>query len=162
MRLFSFAAIARKALICTRIWDCSMGERATSPRQKKSCVRPWSLRPTTPMRKTHWPCLSARMRSGSSRFERSEWEVFLKGDSNSFHLNGKLAVVTGGASGICRAVAHRFARSGACVRVLDIDEDAAKTVAGEIVSSGGEGETSCLGRSRRGAVQSGFHPPGLR
>jgi len=62
---------------------------------------------------------------------------FLTGNSNSFHLDGKLAVVTGGASGIGRAVAQRFASSGARVRVLDIDEDAAKTVASEIVSSGG-------------------------
>jgi 2-keto-3-deoxy-L-fuconate dehydrogenase len=46
-------------------------------------------------------------------------------------------VVTGGASGIGRAVAQRFASSGAFVRVLDIDEDAAKTVASEIASSGG-------------------------
>jgi NAD(P)-dependent dehydrogenase (short-subunit alcohol dehydrogenase family) len=61
----------------------------------------------------------------------------LKGDSNSFHLDGKVAVVTGGASGIGRAVAQRFASSGGCVRVLDIDEDAAKTVASEIVASGG-------------------------
>ena len=62
---------------------------------------------------------------------------FLKGNSNSFSLKGKLAVVTGGASGIGRAVAQRFASNGACVRVLDIDEEAAQMVAGEIVAAGG-------------------------
>lgn len=48
-----------------------------------------------------------------------------------------MAVVTGGASGIGRAVAQRFAGSGACVCVLDIDENAAATVASEIVATGG-------------------------
>jgi NAD(P)-dependent dehydrogenase (short-subunit alcohol dehydrogenase family) len=62
---------------------------------------------------------------------------FLEGNSPSFRLDGKLAVVTGGASGIGRAVAQRFSSSGACVRVLDIDEDAAKKIASEIASSGG-------------------------
>jgi len=61
----------------------------------------------------------------------------LKGNSHSFRLDGKLAVVTGGASGIGRAIAHRFASSGASVRVLDIDEDAAGKVAIEIASNGG-------------------------
>jgi 2-keto-3-deoxy-L-fuconate dehydrogenase len=56
---------------------------------------------------------------------------------NSFGLDGKLAVVTGGASGIGRAVAQRFASSGACVCVLDIDESAATAVASEIVATGG-------------------------
>ena len=58
-------------------------------------------------------------------------------NSNSFRLDDKLAVVTGGASGIVRAVARRFAGRGACVRVLDIDESAAAAVAKEIETDGG-------------------------
>lgn len=50
-------------------------------------------------------------------------------------LDGRTAVVTGGASGIGRAVAARLAAHGARVLVLDRDEDGAKEVAGEV---GGE------------------------
>jgi hypothetical protein len=40
--------------------------------------------------------------------------------SRSFRLDGKIAVVTGGGSGIGRAIALRFAVHGATLRVLDI------------------------------------------
>lgn len=46
-------------------------------------------------------------------------------------------MVTGAASGIGRAVAEQFAGSGACVRLLDIDENAAQRVASQIVAAGG-------------------------
>jgi 3-hydroxybutyrate dehydrogenase len=47
-------------------------------------------------------------------------------------VNGRTAVVTGGASGIGRACAHRLAADGAHVVVLDRDQKAAAEVAGEI------------------------------
>jgi 3-hydroxybutyrate dehydrogenase len=47
-------------------------------------------------------------------------------------LDGRTAVVTGGASGIGRACALRLAQEGATVVVLDRDEAAAATVATEI------------------------------
>jgi 3-hydroxybutyrate dehydrogenase len=48
------------------------------------------------------------------------------------HLAGKLAVVTGGASGIGAACAARLAESGASVVVADINLDAAAAVAARI------------------------------
>jgi len=50
-------------------------------------------------------------------------------------LASRVAFVTGGGSGIGRAIAHRLAAEGACVVVADRDGDAARTVAGEIGNS---------------------------
>lgn len=47
-------------------------------------------------------------------------------------MNGKVCVVTGGASGIGRATAHLFAREGAKVVVADLAADAAHDCAREI------------------------------
>ena len=46
-------------------------------------------------------------------------------------LDGKLAIVTGGGSGIGRATSRRMAEEGATVAVLDVNADAAKAVAEE-------------------------------
>ena len=57
--------------------------------------------------------------------------------TESFRLDGKVAAVTGGASGIGRAIVRRFASSGACVRILDIDLKQAEAAVLEVASCGG-------------------------
>ena len=52
-------------------------------------------------------------------------------------FEGKVAVVTGGASGIGRATALRLAEDGAAVCVADLQEEKAAEVAAEIESAGG-------------------------
>ena len=47
-------------------------------------------------------------------------------------LEGKGAIVTGGASGFGRAIAERFTREGARVAILDLDGDRARGVADAI------------------------------
>ena len=54
------------------------------------------------------------------------------------NLEGKSALVTGGASGIGRATALAFAREGARVAVADILEEAAQSTVTEIEAMGGQ------------------------
>lgn len=51
-------------------------------------------------------------------------------------LEGKVAAVTGGGSGIGRAIATLFAREGARVGILDVNGEAARTVAAELTCEG--------------------------
>ena len=53
-------------------------------------------------------------------------------------LQGKVALITGGAQGMGRAIAQRFAQEGARVVVADLKLDGAQAVANEIGQSGGE------------------------
>ncbi|MGN6220483.1 MAG: SDR family NAD(P)-dependent oxidoreductase [Microbacterium sp.] len=52
-------------------------------------------------------------------------------------LEGKRAIVTGGAGGIGRATSLAFAAEGAAVAVVDLNAEAAEAVAGEIRDAGG-------------------------
>jgi 2-keto-3-deoxy-L-fuconate dehydrogenase len=56
---------------------------------------------------------------------------------SEFSLKGKTAIITGGASGIGKAIAIRFAQKGADVRILEINKDLAQGVVNEIIASGG-------------------------
>jgi 2-keto-3-deoxy-L-fuconate dehydrogenase len=84
-------------------------------------------------------------------------EEVLNGSSSAFRLDGKAVVVTGGASGIGRAVAHRFAGSGAFVHLLDVDEDAAKKVVGEIAANGGNAKAYDCDVSQQQSVKAAFN-----
>ena len=64
-------------------------------------------------------------------------------------LQGHIAVVTGAASGIGRAIAKGYAREGAQLAVLDINAKAAGDVANEIRDAGGKAESFALDVTRR-------------
>jgi len=57
-------------------------------------------------------------------------------------FQNRIAVVTGGASGIGRALCEELARRGAAVVVADIDFDRAQEVASAIASQGGRAEAA--------------------
>ena len=64
-------------------------------------------------------------------------------------LKNHIAVVTGAGSGIGRAIAAGYAREGAQVVLLDIDEPAAAAAAQEIRESGGAARSFALDVTRR-------------
>jgi NAD(P)-dependent dehydrogenase (short-subunit alcohol dehydrogenase family) len=53
-------------------------------------------------------------------------------------VSGKVAIVTGGASGIGEACSETLAREGAAVLITDIDDGLGKTVVGRIAKAGGK------------------------
>jgi len=64
-------------------------------------------------------------------------------------LQNHIAVVTGAASGIGRAIALGYAREGARVVLLDMNEKAATEAAQEIRSAGGKADSFALNVTRR-------------
>ena len=80
-------------------------------------------------------------------------------DSNkpqNFRLDGKTAVVTGGGSGIGRAIALKFAASGASVLILDINQENAEKVREEIAQSGGNAHVYLCDVTSQADVKSKF------
>ena len=64
-------------------------------------------------------------------------------------LAGKIAVVTGGARGIGKGIANRFAQEGATVLIADKDMSCAEETVREIGAFGGNAEAFCADVSRR-------------
>jgi NAD(P)-dependent dehydrogenase (short-subunit alcohol dehydrogenase family) len=56
----------------------------------------------------------------------------------SFDLTGKTAVITGAAGILCGSMARHLAEKGAQVALLDLFEDRAAKIAGDIIKNGGE------------------------
>ena len=74
----------------------------------------------------------------------------------ALRLEGKVAVVTCGASGIGRAIAEAFARQGARVHVLDVDGDAAAAAVGGMEGPAGTPSAHTVDVADSGAVSRAF------
>jgi len=70
-------------------------------------------------------------------------------------LSGKVALVTGAASGIGRAVALELARAGAAIGVADLNLEGANAVAAEIKAAGGRALGVAMDVSEEQAVDQG-------
>lgn len=68
--------------------------------------------------------------------EARGFTLVMSASSSSFRLDGKTAVITGGGSGIGRAIAIKFATNGAGVYILDVNLQDAQSVADEIHRGG--------------------------
>ncbi len=73
-----------------------------------------------------------------------------------FNFTGKAAVVTGGGSGIGRAISTLFGGQGAHVFVLDLDAQAAEETASAIRTAGGSAESAACDVSNATAVKATF------
>jgi 2-keto-3-deoxy-L-fuconate dehydrogenase len=58
-----------------------------------------------------------------------------------FNLQEKTAIITGGGSGIGKAIAKLFAKQGAAVYILDFDEEGTKQTTDEITIAGGHAQS---------------------
>ncbi|ONH24661.1 SDR family NAD(P)-dependent oxidoreductase [Pseudofrankia asymbiotica] len=70
-------------------------------------------------------------------------------------LAGKVAIVTGGGSGIGRGCALRLAADGARIGVFDLDPGNAKAVADEIAAAGGEAHPVTVDVTSREQIDAG-------
>lgn len=74
-------------------------------------------------------------------------------------LNGKVALITGAASGIGRAQAEPFAREGAAVVAADLNRAGAEQVLADIEAAGGSGLALAMDISDAGSVDARARAP---
>jgi NAD(P)-dependent dehydrogenase (short-subunit alcohol dehydrogenase family) len=73
-----------------------------------------------------------------------------------FDLTNKSAVVTGGASGIGLAISNLFAKQGATVHILELNETAAQSAIDSILPEGGKAAAYACNVAMPGEVESVF------
>lgn len=72
-------------------------------------------------------CDGGKLRSGGPGYNRLSMPT-----KAPFRLDGRTALVTGGASGIGEQTVRTLSRAGAAVRVADVNEEAARALASEV------------------------------
>ena len=77
-----------------------------------------------------------------------------------FSLKGKTAVITGGGSGIGKAIAVLFAKQGASIHIIELNAGAAAETVAEIKKEGGEATAYGCDVSNQGQVLSIFSQVG--
>lgn len=75
--------------------------------------------------------------------------------SSTGKLQGKVAIITGAASGIGKEIALVYAREGAAVAVADINQTAAQKTADEIIAAGGRAMGIAMDVTDEAAVNNG-------
>ena len=69
-----------------------------------------------------------------------------------FSLKGKSAIITGGGSGIGKAISLLFAKQGAHVHIIELNAEAASVTVNEIVEAGGKASAHGCDVSKQDAV----------
>lgn len=70
-------------------------------------------------------------------------------------LDGKVALITGAASGLGKAIAELYAKNGAAVAIADINQQAADAAAAEIQATGGKAIGIAMDVTNEDAVNAG-------
>lgn len=70
-----------------------------------------------------------------------------------FSLKGKTAIITGGASGIGKAIAQKFATQGANVHILELNKEEGNEVVAKIIQDGGKAKSYECDVSRQEQVK---------